>query len=131
MTLFSNSDYIASKERVISEWSVGKDLVGSGSGLILRYHPDICLKELRKTNKNPSRYSRSPGRDLKPGHLEYEAGVLTTRPQLLFKISAGWEGFKETRCFCVADAGYPVSINISEPFEQLSSMAHSIKYLIV
>jgi hypothetical protein len=52
---------------------------GRGRGLILRYYPSICLEELRKTMKNLSRDSQSPGRDLNPGHPEYEAGVLTTR----------------------------------------------------
>jgi hypothetical protein len=35
------------------------------------------------TTKNLSRYSRSPGRDLKPGPSEYEAGVLPTQPRRL------------------------------------------------
>jgi hypothetical protein len=43
-----------------------------------RYYPGICLEELRKTMKDLSQDSRSPGRDLKPGTPEYEAGVLTT-----------------------------------------------------
>jgi hypothetical protein len=32
-----------------------------------------------KTTKNLSQASRSPGRDLKPGHPGYQVGVLTTR----------------------------------------------------
>jgi hypothetical protein len=43
----------------------------------------ICLEGLRKTTKNLSQDSRSPGRDLNPGPPEYEAGVLTTRPRRL------------------------------------------------
>jgi hypothetical protein len=46
-----------------------------------RYYPGICLEGLRKTMKNLSQDSRSPGRDLNPGPLEYEAGVVTTRPR--------------------------------------------------
>jgi hypothetical protein len=45
----------------------------------LRYCHGIYLEGLRKTTKNLSWDSRSPGRDLNPGPLEYEAGVLTTR----------------------------------------------------
>jgi hypothetical protein len=47
----------------------------------LRYHPGICLEGLRKDTETLSQYSRSPGRDLNPRPPEYEAGVLTTRPQ--------------------------------------------------
>jgi hypothetical protein len=46
-----------------------------------RYYLGICLEGLRKTTKNLSQVSRSPGRDLNPGPPEYEAGVLTTRPR--------------------------------------------------
>jgi hypothetical protein len=49
----------------------------------LRYYSGICLEGLRKTTKNLSQDSRSPGRDLDPGPPEYEAGVLTTRPLVL------------------------------------------------
>jgi hypothetical protein len=49
------------------------------SWLNLRYYPGICVEGLRKTMKNLSQDSRSPGRDLNPGHPEYEAGVLTIR----------------------------------------------------
>jgi hypothetical protein len=59
----------------------GKDLEGSGLGLMLRHYPGIRLEGLRKTNLNQD--IRSPGRDLNIGHLEYETGVLTTRPRLL------------------------------------------------
>jgi hypothetical protein len=47
----------------------------------LRYYPRIWLDRTRKTIKNLSQDSRSPGRDLNPGPPEYEAGVLTTRSQ--------------------------------------------------
>jgi hypothetical protein len=45
-----------------------------------RCYPGIYLEGLLKTTKNHGQDSRSPGRDLNPGPLEYEAGVLTTRP---------------------------------------------------
>jgi hypothetical protein len=45
----------------------------------LRYYNGIFLEGLRKTTKNLSRDSRSPGRDLNPRPPEYESGVLTTR----------------------------------------------------
>jgi len=49
-------------------------LEGSGHGPILRNHPSIYLERLRKTTKNQSGYPdfRTP---------EYEAGMLTNRPQ--------------------------------------------------
>jgi hypothetical protein len=56
----------------------GKDLEGSGRGLILRNNPSMSPKGLRKTTKNPSQGSRSPGRYLNPGPPKYEAGLLTT-----------------------------------------------------
>jgi hypothetical protein len=67
---------------MVHEWWIGKDLEGSFRGIILRYYPGIGLEELRKTTKNLNQDSRFPGRDLKPGPTEYEAGVLTTRPRL-------------------------------------------------
>jgi hypothetical protein len=46
---------------------IGKDLEGSGHGLILRCYPKIFLEELRKIMKILSQDSRSLGKDLKPG----------------------------------------------------------------
>jgi hypothetical protein len=43
------------KWKVISEWQNGKDLDGSGNGLILRYRPDFWLEGLRKTAKTSVR----------------------------------------------------------------------------
>jgi hypothetical protein len=55
-------------DNVTSEWWwIGKDLVESGRGLILRYYPRICLKWLRKTTRNLHRDSRSPGPTFEPG----------------------------------------------------------------
>jgi hypothetical protein len=48
--------------------------------LILRYYLGICLEGLRKIT-DISQDSRSQGRNLNTGPPEYEAGVLTTRPQ--------------------------------------------------
>jgi hypothetical protein len=45
------------------------------------YYPDSYLEELKKTMKNFSQDSRTPGRDMKPGPPGYEIGVLTTRPR--------------------------------------------------
>jgi hypothetical protein len=47
---------------------------------MLRYYPGIRLEGLRKTRKTSIRIAVLRGRDLKPGPLEYEAGVLTTQP---------------------------------------------------
>jgi hypothetical protein len=44
-----------------------------------RYYPGIYLDGLRKTTKDLSQDSRSPGRDFKPGPAEYEVGVLIIR----------------------------------------------------
>jgi hypothetical protein len=35
----------------MGEWWIGKDMEGSGRGLILRYYPCICLEGLRKATK--------------------------------------------------------------------------------
>jgi hypothetical protein len=55
----------------------------------LRLYPRICLEGLRKTTKNLSQDSRYPGRDLKPGPPEYEAGALTTRPRRSVNMKYG------------------------------------------
>jgi hypothetical protein len=52
-----------------------------GSWSNLRCYPGICLEELRKTTKL-GQGSWSLGQDLNLGPPEYEAGVLTTWPQL-------------------------------------------------
>jgi hypothetical protein len=41
----------------------------------------IRLVAVRKSTEHLSPDSRCPGRDLNPGDPEYEAGLLTTRPQ--------------------------------------------------
>jgi hypothetical protein len=58
-----------------------EDFEGSGRGLISRHYPRIYLEGLKKTTKSLSQDTRSPSRNLNPGPPEYEAGVLTTRPQ--------------------------------------------------
>jgi hypothetical protein len=61
--------------------------MGSGSGLIVRFYPSIRLERLRTITKNLSQDNWSPGRDLNPGHPEYEAGVPTSRPRRsVFKV---------------------------------------------
>jgi hypothetical protein len=47
-SLFNDSYYIVSNEGVISERWIGKDVEGSGCGLILRYYPSIRLEGLTK-----------------------------------------------------------------------------------
>jgi hypothetical protein len=69
-------------DRVMSErWWVGKDLVGSGRGLILGYYPVIRLEGLRKTTKISIRIAGHRGREFNPGPPECVSGVLTTRPR--------------------------------------------------
>jgi hypothetical protein len=62
-------------DRVISEWWwIGKVLVESGHGLILRYYTSISLKGLRKTSTSV----KIAGADFNPEPPRYKAGVLTT-----------------------------------------------------
>jgi hypothetical protein len=75
----AQTTYTASDEGMISEWWIGKDVEGTGHGLILTYYPGICLEGLRKPTKNRSQDSWSPGWDLNPEPSKYK-GVLTTRP---------------------------------------------------
>jgi hypothetical protein len=56
---------------------------GSGRGLI-KALSQYLSGGLRKITNNLSQYNRSPGRNLNPGSLEYEAGVLTTRRVVTF-----------------------------------------------
>jgi hypothetical protein len=49
----------------------------------LRYYPGIFQAGLRKSKTKLSQDGRSPGRDLRLGPPEYEAGGLTTRPRRL------------------------------------------------
>jgi hypothetical protein len=51
--------------------------------VLLRYYSKIRLEGSRKITKHLSQDSRSPGRDLKTEPSEYEAVVLTARPQRL------------------------------------------------
>jgi hypothetical protein len=64
----------------------------------LRYSPGIFL-ENRKITKKLSHDNRSPGRDLKPEHLKYEARVLTTRPPRSVQNSS-FLAFKGLQFFC-------------------------------
>jgi hypothetical protein len=66
---------------MVGAWCIGKDVEGSGRGLILRYYPGNLLEELWKTTQHNSKDSQFPGRDLNPGSPEYEAGVLTIYSQ--------------------------------------------------
>jgi hypothetical protein len=63
-TLFSVIRLYSVDVRVISEWWwIGKYLVGSGRGIILRYYPGIRLDGLRKTTPLPrQRFERGTSR---------------------------------------------------------------------
>jgi hypothetical protein len=55
-------------DRMTCEWRwIGKDLVGSGHDLILRYYPGIRLEGLKKTTKNLNQDSRWPESRFEPG----------------------------------------------------------------
>jgi hypothetical protein len=77
-TLYSVTKTVSLNEKVMSELWIGKNLEGSGRGLILRYHPGICLQGHRKSTKNLGQDNQSTCRDLNPGPPEYEAEVLIT-----------------------------------------------------
>jgi hypothetical protein len=78
-TFSVTKDYIASNDSLISECWIGKNLEGSGRGLIFRCCPDLHLEGLKENTKNLSQGGRSLGQDLNPWPPEY--GVLTTHPQ--------------------------------------------------
>jgi hypothetical protein len=73
LRFLSNPDYIASSERMIGEWCIGRGRKWSWPNV--RYYPGICLKGLRKPTKILNQDSRSPGGDLNPVLSEYEAAV--------------------------------------------------------
>jgi hypothetical protein len=61
---------------VIDWWWIGKDVEASVRGLTEGSIPAFAWRDWEKSEKPQDR--RSPGRDLKPGPPEYEAGVLTS-----------------------------------------------------
>jgi hypothetical protein len=82
---------LTQKLRIYSaKWKEGKCIFkwkGCGRKWLsrnLKYYPSICLEGLRNTTKTLSQDSRSPGQDLNPEILEYEAGVLSTRQRLRY-----------------------------------------------
>jgi hypothetical protein len=83
LTLFQWLTLHSTEWRAISEWWIGKNVEGSGSGLILRYYPCICLNGAKKTTRNLSQDRQSPGRDMNLGPPEYKAAVLTIQPRCL------------------------------------------------
>jgi hypothetical protein len=53
---FSVTRLYSLNDRMVCEWrGTGRDLVGSGCGLTLRYYPGIRLEGLRKTTKTSTR----------------------------------------------------------------------------
>jgi hypothetical protein len=78
-TLFSVSRLYSVDGRMTSEWWwIGKDLVWSDHGLILRYNPGLAWRYWGKSRETSARTAGRRGRHLNPGPSEYEAGVLTT-----------------------------------------------------
>jgi hypothetical protein len=61
------------------KWKGGKRRRSRSLILSYAYYLNIFLEELRRTTKNLSEDSLSPGRDLNAGPPEYKAGVLSTR----------------------------------------------------
>jgi hypothetical protein len=67
--------------RVIIEWWwIGKDLLGTGCGLILRYYLCIHWRDWGKQRKTSIGVAGRRGRESNPGAAEYEVGI-STRPQ--------------------------------------------------
>jgi hypothetical protein len=62
---------------VTNDELIGKDLVGSRRGLILRYYSSIRQKGLRKTTQKSITIADGQGREFNTGPPEYKAGVLT------------------------------------------------------
>jgi hypothetical protein len=91
--LYSVNDRVISKLR-----SNGKDLAGSGRGLILRYYPGICLEGLRRTTKDLNQDSRSPGPRFEPGTSRIRSSVInhstTTFRELLHVLLKYQYGMK-------------------------------------
>jgi hypothetical protein len=56
----------------VNDKLIGKNVKGSGRGLILRYYPRIDVEGLTETMKNLSHVSRSSRRDLNQRPPEYE-----------------------------------------------------------
>jgi hypothetical protein len=61
LTALSDSDYIVLNEGVISGWWIGKDVKGSGHGLILSTIPAFAWKT--EENHEKPQASRFPFRD--------------------------------------------------------------------
>jgi hypothetical protein len=59
--VFSTSDYTVSNGSMICKLTIGKDVEGSSCDLIQGTNPSICLEGMRKTTKNLSQDSWSPG----------------------------------------------------------------------
>jgi hypothetical protein len=73
----SATQTVLSNERIIGEWWIGKDLEGSGRGLIEGTSSEFAWRDRKSTNIL-NQDSRSTGRDFNLGPPEYEARALTT-----------------------------------------------------
>jgi hypothetical protein len=67
-------------ERIANEES--EKMWNEASVFCLKVSPGICLERVRKKSKRSVRITCL--RYSNPGYPEYEAGVLTTRPRILF-----------------------------------------------
>jgi hypothetical protein len=75
---------------MISErWWIGKDLVGSGRGIILRHYPGIRLDGLRKTTNSSITITSCRGRESNPEPPEYEVAALIIRPRRSVQKNCG------------------------------------------
>jgi hypothetical protein len=71
------SDYMASNDKIMDSELEGMwmETAVAKFKVVSRY----LLERLRTTTASLSQNNQSPGRDLDPGPLEYEAGLLATR----------------------------------------------------
>jgi hypothetical protein len=86
----------------------------------LRYYPSTCLKEWRKTLRNLSQDSQSPGWDLNLEPPEYKARELVTQPWCSVMLPS-FQGKKELLIFCrkVPRQRYNTNTQISCPDVQM------------
>lgn len=81
----------------------------------MRYYPEISPEMLRKTSKNLSQESRSPGRDLNQESPECEAGILPAwLRHLVINIRSPWTNPKSEDGLGLTASGYLCTLFVGE-----------------
>jgi hypothetical protein len=78
---FSVTRLYTADDMMTCEWWIGKDLIGSGRGLIVMYYPAFAWRDWGNPRETSIRIAGRRGRDWTRGPPKYEAIVLTTRPR--------------------------------------------------